>query len=238
MNKYLGRLIITWTVVYAEASSAEWGGSMTLVSDYRARGISQSGEQPAVQGWIEYSHDSGFYAGWWGSNLDYYRSGDPFDNEERVEHDLYVGYFKQLSEHLSYDFTYYEYFLPGTKSDVDFSEISLGADYRNLRAVYWHTNDTFNTGEDYRYIEAGYKLALPMNFGLTFHAGYSFGNALDLAVFGFHEYFDYSLTVDKSIAGLDLSVGYSDTNIDGNSVVNNNYNANQNALIFSAAKTF
>jgi uncharacterized protein (TIGR02001 family) len=239
MQKYLSSLLVTTTIVFQiQVVSAEWGGSITLVSDYRARGISQSGEEPAVQGWIEYFDDSGFYAGWWGSNLDYYRSGDPFDNEEWVEHDLYIGYFKQLSENLSYDFTYYEYFLPGTKSDVDFNEIALGIDYYNLRVVYWYTNDTFNTGKDYSYIEAGYKVALPMNFGLTFHAGYSFGNALELAVFGFNEYLDYSLTVDKSIAGLDLSIAYSDTNIDGNSVVNNNYNANQNALIFSLSKEF
>ncbi len=238
MKRYLSSLVITIMVLHTQVSSAELGGSITLVSDYRARGVSQSGEDPAIQGWIEYFHDSGFYAGWWGSNLYYYRSGDPFDNKERVEHDLYIGYFNQLSDHFSYDFTYYEYLLPGAKSDVDFNEIALGVDYHDLRMVYWYANNSFNTGEDYSYIEADYKVALPMNLGLTFHAGYSFGNTLDLALFGFKEYLDYSLTVDKNIAGLGFSIAYSDTTISGSSVVNNNYNANQNALLFSVSKEF
>ncbi|MEH6542816.1 MAG: TorF family putative porin [Porticoccaceae bacterium] len=238
MRKYLGSLIVTVMALHLPDASAELGGSLTLVNDYRARGVSQSGEKPAVQGWIEYFHKSGVYVGWWGSNLDYYHSSDPFDNRERVEHDLYIGYFNQLNENLSYDFTYYEYFITGAKADVDFNEVALGVDYYDLRMVYWYTNDTFNTGEDYSYVEADYRVALPLNLGLTFHVGHSFGSALDLAVFGFEEYFDYSLTVDKHFAGLDLEIAYSDTNIRGNSVINNNYSANQSALIFSVAKKF
>ena len=238
MRRYLLSLTLTMMALHLPDASAELGGSITLVNDYRARGVSQSGEKPAAQGWIEYFHKSGVYVGWWGSNLDYYHSSDPYDNEERAEHDLYIGYFKQLSENLSYDFTYYEYFITGAKADVDFNEVTLGVDYYDLRMVYWYTNDTFNTGEDYSYVEADYRVALPLNLGLTFHVGHSFGSALDLAVFGFEEYFDYSLAVDKNFAGLDLEIAYSDTNIRGNSVINNNYSANQSALIFSVAKKF
>jgi uncharacterized protein (TIGR02001 family) len=238
MNSLLKSLIIAVAISLSQAARAELSGSLSLVSDYRARGISQSGEDPAIQAWIEYFHDSGFYTGWWASNLDYYSSSDPFDNKERAEHDFYIGYFRQVGENLSYDLTYYEYFLPGAESNVDFSEIALGVDYHSLRVVYWTTNDAFNTGEDYKYIEADYRVSLPKEFGLTFHLGYSFGNALDLALFGFKEYLDYALTVDKSVAGLDVSIGYSDTNIDGNFVVNSDYNANQNALVFSLTKKF
>ncbi|MEZ0123740.1 MAG: TorF family putative porin [Candidatus Reddybacter sp.] len=238
MNKFPSTLIIIILILHSQIVYSELGGSISVVSDYRARGISQSGEKPAVQGWIEYFHQSGFYAGWWGSNVDYYRSGDPLDNKERVEHDLYLGYFKQLGENLSYDITYYEYVYTGTESDVDFSEVVLGVDFYNLRMVYWYTNDSFNTGENYSYIEADYKVSLPRGFSLTFHGGYSFGDALDLAVFGFEEYLDYSIALDKNFAGVDLSIGYSDTNIGDRFVVNDNYNANQNAVLFSVSKKF
>ena len=238
MKRFFSSFVVAIMVLHSQSVLAQLGGSITLVSDYRARGISQSGEKPAIQGWVEYFHNSGFYAGWWGSNVDYYSSSDSFDNEERVEHDLYIGYFNQLNDDLSYDVTFYEYFYPGTKSDVDFNEVVIGVDYYNLRMVYWYANDSFNTGEDYSYFEADYRVALPMNFGLTFHAGYSFGDALDLALFGYEEYLDYSLTVDKNIVGLDFSVGYSDTNIGGKFVTNNNYNANQGTLLFSLSKAF
>ena len=238
MHKFPGIFVIIIMISHSQVSYSELGGSISLVSDYRARGVSQSGEKPAVQAWLEYFHESGFYAGWWASNLDYYSSSDPLDNKERVEHDLYIGYFKQLGENLSYDLTYYEYILPGTESDVDFNEIVLGIDYYKLRMVYWYTNDSFNTGEDYSYIEADYKVPLPRDFSLTFHGGYSFGDALDLAIFGFEEYLDYSISLDKNLAGIDLSIAYLDTNIDGRFVVNNDYNANQNAVLFSVSKKF
>lgn len=238
MYKFPSSLIMVMMVLHSQIAYSELSGSISVVSDYRARGISQSGEKPAVQGWVEYFHESGFYAGWWGSNVDYYRSSDPHDNKERVEHDLYIGYFNQLGENLSYDITYYEYIYPGTESDVDFSELVLGVDFYNLRMVYWYTNDSFNTGEDYSYIEANYTVPLPSGFSLTFHAGYSFGDALDLAIFGYKEYLNYSITLDKSFAGLNLSIGYSDTNIDGKFVVNDDYNANQNAVLFSVSKEF
>ncbi len=238
MNKCLSSLIITMMILHSHAVCAELSGSLSLVSDYRARGISQSGEKPAVQGWVQYFHDSGFYAGWWASHVDYYRSSDSFDNKERVEHDFYIGYFSQINENLSYDFTFYDYLYPNTESDVDHSEVALGVDYKSLRMVYWYTEDSFNTGEEYSYIEADYRMVLPGSVGLTFHAGYSFGDALDLAVFGFEEYLDYAITLDKNIAGLDLSIGYSDTNIGGSFVINKNYSANQNALILTCSKKF
>ena len=35
--------------------------NVTLVNDYRYRGISQSNFQPAIQGGFDYAHESGFY---------------------------------------------------------------------------------------------------------------------------------------------------------------------------------
>src|SRR4051794_26324163 len=37
-------------------------GSVTLISDYRFRGISQTNLQPAIQGSLTLTHSSGFYA--------------------------------------------------------------------------------------------------------------------------------------------------------------------------------
>jgi uncharacterized protein (TIGR02001 family) len=44
-------------------------GSVALVSDYRFRGVSQSDKGFALQGGVNVNHESGVYAGFWGSNL-------------------------------------------------------------------------------------------------------------------------------------------------------------------------
>lgn len=45
-------------------------GNVALVSDYRFRGLSLSGGDPAIQGGINVNHSSGFYVGVWGSSLE------------------------------------------------------------------------------------------------------------------------------------------------------------------------
>lgn len=217
---------------------AELSGHVALVSDYRIRGVSQSGEDPTIQAGLQYFHESGIYVGWWGSGLDYYSSSDPYDNEERAEHDFYIGYFHQLSDDLSYDLTYYEYVLAGAKTDVDYSEIALGLDYKLLRLVYWYASKPFDVDEDYHYIEADYKISLPADFTLTLHAGYSYGDALDAAVFGYESYIDYGLKLEKNIGGVDVSLMYADTNIDKEFAIDEDYNANQQGWVVALTKNF
>lgn len=61
-------------------------GSVSAQSDYRFRGISLTGEDPAVQGSVTVGHSSGAYAGVWASSLSG-RSG-----LGQAEFDLYAGY--------------------------------------------------------------------------------------------------------------------------------------------------
>ncbi len=74
----------------------ELSGNVAVVTDYRDRGISQSGGDFAVQGGIDAAHESGFFAGGWVSTID---GGD----EGEVELDLYAGYGGRLSEAFSFD---------------------------------------------------------------------------------------------------------------------------------------
>jgi hypothetical protein len=41
------------------------------VSNYMWRGVTQTGDHPAVQGGFDFAHQSGFYAGTWISNVDF-----------------------------------------------------------------------------------------------------------------------------------------------------------------------
>lgn len=63
-------------------------GTVSFVSDYRFRGISQTMRRPAVQGNLDYSHVNGFYLGTFGSNVD---GTTNFYNNTSMEWDFYGG---------------------------------------------------------------------------------------------------------------------------------------------------
>ena len=69
-------------------------GNLSLSSDYRFRGISQTWRLPAVQGGLDYAHRTGFYAGTWASNV----SGNSYNNGAGLELDLYGGFKTALSK--------------------------------------------------------------------------------------------------------------------------------------------
>ena len=52
--------------------------NVTVVNDYRYRGISQSNSKPAIQGGFDYAHESGFYIGNWNSSISWI--GDQYGN--------------------------------------------------------------------------------------------------------------------------------------------------------------
>src|SRR5690554_4324388 len=64
-------------LMLAGNASAEVSGSVTVVSDYLFRGVTQTNENPALQGGVTWNHDSGFYAGAWGSSISWLSDADP-----------------------------------------------------------------------------------------------------------------------------------------------------------------
>jgi len=72
----------------APASPHTFTGNMTIGSDYRFRGVSQTFGGPTIQGGVDYSHSSGFYVGNWNSNV----SGVSFTNGNNIEMDFYAGW--------------------------------------------------------------------------------------------------------------------------------------------------
>jgi len=77
--------------------------NVTVVNDYRYRGISQSNFQPAIQGGFDYAHESGFYIGNWNSSISWISDAyGPNTSTVRapisapVEMDFYAGFKKEL----------------------------------------------------------------------------------------------------------------------------------------------
>ena len=92
-------------------------GTAAIVSQYRFRGISQSNNQPVVQGSITVSHSSGFYVATWGSSASSSAYNDSPVDIGGTEIDVYGGFAKELgTSGVKVDLGVYGYFYPGSAS--------------------------------------------------------------------------------------------------------------------------
>jgi len=185
----------------AAAANAEVTGTASIVSDYNWRGITQTAQDPALQGSIDYAHDSGFYAGVWGSNVDF---GDCCD--ENIETDIYAGF--RGGDEVTWDVGINYYLYPGAE-DLDYPEIYAGIGYKWLSAKVWYSNDFGNYDESAFYLEGNGTFELPANFGLGLHVGYSDGNGVE-AAYGQDNYFDWSVGVTYALGHFTLGLKYAD----------------------------
>ena len=99
----------------SEQVTPEWTfpGSISFVSDYIFRGQSQTWGKPAAQLGIEADHQSGFYAGFFASNV-----SDQWLPGANLETDLYAGFRNTIGESdFSYDVGVIYYIYPGANWD-------------------------------------------------------------------------------------------------------------------------
>lgn len=214
----------------ATAAQAEISGTVEAVSDYNWRGVTQTSQDPALQGSIDYAHESGFYVGAWGSNVDF---GDCCDEE--VEVDVYLGF--SGGEALTWDVGLNYYWYPGA-DDLDFPEIYAGLGYEWFSAKLWYSNDFANYDESAIYLEANGEWELPANFGLNAHVGYSDGDGV-LAAYGQDNYFDWAVGVSYTIGNFDLGLKYADGSdletLDGTP---DDISSSEGVAIFSVSTSF
>lgn len=213
----------------AIAAQAEVTGNAAVVSDYNWRGITQTSQDPALQAGIDYAHESGFYVGAWGSNVDFGNCCD-----ENVEVDLYVGF--GGGETVTWDVGLIYYFYPGA-DDLDFPEIYAGLGYEWLSGKISYSDDFGNSGESAFYLEANAAYELPANFGLEAHVGYSDGDAID--DFYGESYMDWSVGVTYDISHFTLGLKYADGSdlelLDGTP---DDVNSSEGVAIFSISTEF
>lgn len=203
------------------AALAEISGNVSMASDYVFRGISQTGNQIAIQGGLDYAHDSGFYVGTWASNVDSSFFGGTQDPQ--IELDLYAGYSGELANGIGYDFGVLRYEYPGGDAsgfDVDTTEVYVSGTYNDFSLSFNYTNELaflFSTESAY-YLAAGYDMSLANDIGLSFSLGFSDGDAFGTGpgASGLPDYLDWSIGVSKSVAGVDLGLTYTDNDLDVN----------------------
>ena len=73
-------LAISTSCLFAGPAMAELTGNIGVANNYIWRGVTQSDDESAVSGGIDYKNKSGLYAGTWFSNM----------SNSSYEHDLYA----------------------------------------------------------------------------------------------------------------------------------------------------
>ncbi len=118
----------------AQAEEFKFPGTFSanagLVTEYRFRGLDQSDKNPAIQGGIDWSMDTGVagtsvYLGTWGSNIDFNDGADA-----SAEIDWYGG-ISGTTSGIGWDVGVVYYSYPGAASsrNYDFVEVGLGLSY-------------------------------------------------------------------------------------------------------------
>ena len=197
-------------------AQAEISGNVTLASDYRFRGVSQTDNQMALQGGLDWSHASGFYVGTWASNVDSnFFSGTSTDPQ--LEWDLYVGYSGELGA-IGYDVGVIRYIYPGY-DDANTTELHVGVSYSLSDSVsvgadlYYSPELNFiGIDESAWYFAVNAEVGLAQGFTFSASVGRSFGDAYDTAATD--AYTDWSVGVSKDVAGVTLGLSWIGT--DGN----------------------
>jgi len=182
----------------AAPSYADLTANVSVTNNYIWRGLTQTINEAAVQGGIDYASDSGFYAGTWVSNVSY-----DSDDAYSYEHDMYFG-FAGETETFSYDigYLYYNY---DSNAGYDFSEVYGSLGFGNLSvglSLLAHAEPSAGPGEDFGFGKASYwsldyTIPLPSGVEIGLHAGYHKGDFMYSFNGAAKNYMDYNVSLAK-----------------------------------------
>ncbi|HAV6009667.1 TPA: hypothetical protein JI226_08495 [Acinetobacter baumannii] len=252
------------TMVMAEDAPSFYGitatGSVAATTDYRFRGITQSSNNPAIQGGFTFSHKSGAYVALWGSSVDFNTPG------VSTETDISLGYTNTLKLSdtlaLTYDVGVIRYGYIGSDSKFtnpyngdtgfDFTEfygkltfadslfkgdaLSVGVNYSN---DYWGHSDEF------WYFNVGYSAPIA-DTGFTGLASVGYNKLKNkdslLVVAGGpgedDSYIDYKVGVNYNILGIVAELDVVGTDISTSGMTDAQKKPYDTGLVFSLTKTF
>jgi uncharacterized protein (TIGR02001 family) len=151
-------LPILGALAAANGAWAQVSGSVALVSDYRYRGVSESGERPALQASLAYDAPSGWYAGAFVSTM---ARGEEAGTGLRAL--SYLGYARSLREGYAWD-AGFTYSADLGRTGYDYPEVHLGLTGERFSARLSWAEDYF--GQSHRAVYGELELWQPLAEGL------------------------------------------------------------------------
>ncbi len=208
------------TISFADEATSPHSVSYNvgLYSQYIFRGLTQTDTEPALQGGVDYAHDSGFYVGAWGSNISWLTDGGAYDSSS-IEIDVYTGYGHSFGDTgIGYDVGILQYLYPGDRAsgtnNAETTELYAGLSYGWVSAKYsYSVSDTFGFTDSKGswYAEIGVDVPLGST-GLTASAHLG-RQEFDGTGNDASDYTDWQLGLTKDWDnGVSLGASYTDTN--------------------------
>ena len=215
--------------------------NVTVVNDYRFRGISQTNYQPAIQGGFDYAHESGLYVGNWNSTINWISNTTGNGIKAPLEMNFYGGFKKELiAPGFASDFGVLQYYYNQTGGNYNGMMVNP-----NTTEIYAAQNYTLGPVSGFGKVSYGltnifgipnssgsYYLDLTSNYDTGFwglslngHIGYQYvagqpstaSNGATTVDQGTLSYTDWKLGVTKDFGGgLALSASYVSTNANAN----------------------
>ena len=196
---------LAYTPAFAadEPEASPITANVTIVNDYRYRGISQSNFKPAIQGGFDYAHESGFYIGNWNSSIswisDAYGQNGGVSGKNAslgtvsapIEMDFYAGFKKELiGEGFASDIGFLQYYYPtsgipnsaGLAANPNTSEVYVAQNFTfgpvtGFAKVSYAVSTLFgtanSTGSYYPDLTVNYDTGI-WGLALNGHVGYQF----------------------------------------------------------------
>lgn len=185
---------------------------VTLASDYRTRGISQTRNDPAIQAGATLAHSSGLYLGAWSSNVDF---GGGLKTRQEI--DYYGGWLWQATEEVSLDVGYLKYAYP-KESQFNQSEVYGIFSAYGVKLAAYYSDDApgIDSQQNSLYSYIGYETQLPHDVGLRLRYGlmdfkdphlYSASGAAE------DSYHEWEVKLTHELAGVMLGLSYIDTDL-------------------------
>lgn len=204
--------------------------NMALHTEYIFRGYTQTHNDPALSGGVDYEHSSGLYLGAWLSNVSWIRDAGASDSGHSLEIDVYGGFAGEIGDTgIGFDIGGLQYFYPGEMNSgfaaANTFELYAGLSYKDLSATYYEvmSDDAWTWGNRagsgnsakgtwYLSVDFDHDVGQYMGIdGLTAKLHYG-RQDFEGAANDPYSYSDYLVGIDKEIMGLNVGYNLTTTN--------------------------
>ena len=212
-HKLLAAAVSTVALLATSASFAQLTGNVSVTNNYIWRGLTQTMNEAAVQGGVDWTDESGLYVGTWVSSVSY----DPADPYS-YEHDMYFGFAGGDDITYNVGYLYYNY---DDNAGFDFGETFVKIGFGNfLGQAYFLTNAEPDEapGQDFGafktyYLSGDYSIPLASGATIGLHVGYHDGDFAEAFNGVTEAYVDYNISIAKD--GFSFMVTATDLDDDG-----------------------
>ncbi|OCQ23437.1 hypothetical protein A7985_05720 [Pseudoalteromonas luteoviolacea] len=212
--KKINKIALLPLALFSGLSMADLSTTITAASDYTFNGVSQTQNDPALQGSVDKSFDSGLYVGSWASNVDF--------GDTDLEWDFYIGKYHEFNAAWSVDYgvAYYTYHGASESSDGNYPEAYAKFGYNNTLGKtefnFWYSWDYFGVDVGHTIAMIAHTFEVAPNHAVR--ASFDVSNSLDgdkwLWKDGDKSYYHYRLAYQTSIDAFNIELAAENTNLD------------------------